>query len=224
MRMKKYRDREQCFVLEGEKMVLEVLRERPQDILCICAEKDPPPFDGDVFLTDAGTMKELSSLTTPNKYLAVVRMPTFEETMDHFVLALDGIQDPGNMGTILRTAEWFGVNRVVCSNETVDIYNQKVIQASMGSVLRMPVTYVDLPHYLSNSPLPVYGALLEGKSMHEYALHHKGILVMGNEGSGITPETIACIENRIFIPGFGKAESLNVAVATGILLAAFARS
>lgn len=219
--MKKHRDREQYFVLEGEKMVLEVLSERPEDVVCLCAEKDPPSFGGEMYEVSHSVMKEISSLTTPHKYLAVVRMPRFAAHTDTFVLAVDGVQDPGNMGTLLRTADWFGVDRIVCSRETVDIYNQKVIQASMGSMFRVPVTYTDLSEYLEKTSLPVYGALLEGASIYQTSLSPHGVLVMGNEGSGISEAVLQHIDHALHIPGHGGAESLNVAVATGILLSAF---
>ncbi len=223
LRLKKNRDREQCFVLEGEKMVLEVLSEQPENVLCLCVERDPPEFAGEMYTVSHQIMKEISSFVTPHKYLAVVRMPQFEEKNDNLVLVVDSVQDPGNMGTILRTADWFGVDRVVCSRETVDVFNPKVIQSTMGSVFRVPVEYTDLAHYLAGSTLPVYGALLEGASMYEYHFKGRGILVVGNEGKGIDPGLHQYINHPVHIPGKGGAESLNVAVATGILLSAFCK-
>ena len=168
---------------------------------------------------------QISSLKTPNKALAILRKPkTSAPTLTSgLILVLDGVQDPGNMGTILRTADWFGVKTIVCSEDTADIFNPKVIQASMGSVLHMNVVYTTLETFLSTCDLPIYGALLEGENVYRTSLKKTGVLVMGNEGKGIRPSVRAFINTPIHIPGFGKAESLNVAVATGVLLSEFVR-
>lgn len=219
--MKKYRDREGCFVLEGEKMVLEVLHERPQEILCLCTTKEHTSFEGEQYVVSEAEMKAISEMTTPTSHLAILRRPEFPHSKARFILAIDGVQDPGNMGTLIRTADWFGVDRIVCSKETVDLFNPKVIQSTMGSIFRVPVEYTDLAAYFSAQKLPVYGALLDGQELKKYVLQAEGILLVGNEGKGIREELLPHITHPVKIPGFGQAESLNVAVATGILLAAF---
>ena len=201
-------------------MVREVLRERQEDILCICTTTPEPNFKGEKYLIDETQMKLITGLSTPSSHLAVVRMPKFTKKEDQFVLVVDGVQDPGNMGTLIRTADWFGVHRIVCSIETVDLYNPKVVQSTMGSIFRVPVVYTDLGEYLSQSKLPKYGALMEGKSLQEYRFEGTGILVVGNEGNGVSAEIVDKIDHPVHIPGKGGAESLNVAVAAGILMAA----
>ncbi|MDX2362704.1 MAG: RNA methyltransferase [Crocinitomicaceae bacterium] len=222
--MKKNRDLENLFVVEGEKMVRELMVDWPDLIQCICTVEPTVDWQGEVYHTDERTLKEISQLNTPNKLLAVVKKPSLIAEKEEFILALDGVQDPGNMGTILRTADWFNVDKIVCSMTTVDIFNTKVIQSSMGSLFRIPVEYVDLNEYLSSTKLPVYGALLEGDNVYHQTLSANGIVVMGNEGNGISDEIKPLIQYPICIPRFGGAESLNVSVATGILLNEFKRT
>lgn len=168
-------------------------------------------------------MRELSMLHSASNILAIVKKPIHETSDSKFILAIDGVQDPGNFGTIIRTADWFGVDKIVCSKETVDVFNSKVIQSSMGSLFRIPIVYTNLATYLQESTLPIYGALLEGKNMYESKLTSKSITLMGNEGNGISEELRTFITDPILIPGKGKAESLNVAVATGVILAEIAK-
>jgi TrmH family RNA methyltransferase len=138
---------------------------------------------------------------------------------------LDGIQDPGNMGTIIRTADWFGIQQIICSNDTVELYNPKVIQSTMGSFTRVKVWYKNLKEIFANNDadVPVYGALLQGKSIYDIPEISEGILLMGNEGNGIRPENLSFITQPITIPKQGGAESLNVGVATGIIVAQLTR-
>ncbi len=223
LRLKKNRDKEQLFVVEGEKMVQEVLSNWAASVECFCTTEELSNAGFESFHVDERTLKEISALTTPNKYLAVVRKPEFTESSHTFILAIDGIQDPGNMGTILRTADWFKVDKIICSMETVDIFNPKVVQSSMGSIFRIPVEYCDLRTYLAETDLPVYGALLEGENVYSMNLERKGILVMGNEGKGISEEIKSRVQQPVHIPRLGEAESLNVSIATGILLSEFSR-
>ena len=137
------------------------------------------------------------------------------------ILMLDGIQDPGNLGTIIRTADWFGVREIICSKETVDCFNPKVIQSSMGSLFRIPIRYTLLSDVLAQTELPVYGALLDGKNMYEQSLNKKGIIVIGNEGKGISDALRPFISHPLFIPRYGEAESLNASIATAVILATF---
>jgi len=227
LHLKKNRDELGLFLVEGEKMVGEALSEYPEiiDYVYATAQFQLPTFSKEIELITEDELVQISSLKTPNKALAILRKPkTSAPTLTSgLILVLDGVQDPGNMGTILRTADWFGVKTIVCSEDTADIFNPKVIQASMGSVLRMNVVYTTLETFLSTCDLPIYGALLEGESVYRTSLKKTGVLVMGNEGKGIRPSIRAFINTPIHIPGFGKAESLNVAVATGVLLSEFAR-
>lgn len=221
---KKYRDSEGVFIVEGEKMVSELIEFWFDQIEFICTSDKKFEFKGQLLITDDKTIKEIGSLKTPNKFLAVVKKPQIKSDNAKFILALDGIQDPGNFGTIIRTADWFNVDLIVCSKETVDVYNPKVVQSTMGSIYRVPILYTDLNSYLSNTKLPIYGALLEGENVYQQQLSKEAILVMGNEGYGISDEIIKLIQQKIHIPRFGNAESLNVSIATGILLSEFKKT
>lgn len=226
LQQKKCRDEHHLFVVEGEKMVLELLNSIPDQIeYCVTTPEFEALKDFNVLFYQCNQedLKRCSSLKTPNKVLAVVRKLKFPEQNSSFILALDSVQDPGNMGTIMRLADWFGVEQIICSNTTVDCYNPKVIQASMGAFLRVKVEYVDLKQYLSTVDLPVYGALLEGENIYKQTLKPKGILLLGNEGNGISTEIQSFISHPVSIPRKGSAESLNVSIATGILLSEFFR-
>ena len=222
LRLKKNRDAERLFVVEGEKIISELIEEQPDSLEFICTTNVDFQFKR-VYLTDGRGMKEISSLKNPGNLLAVVRFPDKNVNKSDLIVALDGIQDPGNLGTIIRTAEWFGVSTIVCSKDTVDCFNSKVVQATMGSLFRMSIEYTDLKKYLSQTELPVYGALLDGVDMYSTPIEQKGVLVIGNEGKGISEEIKSCITKPIFIPKYGEAESLNAAMATGIILAEYKR-
>jgi len=222
LRLKKNRDTERLFVVEGEKIIQELIREQPHSLEFVCTTTSDFAFDRS-YLTDDRGMKEISSLKNPGNVLAVVRFPQKNASTSDFIVALDGIQDPGNLGTIIRTADWFGISTIICSKDTVDCYNSKVVQATMGSIFRMSIEYVDLREYLSETELPVYGALLDGVDMYESPLEKKGILIIGNEGKGISDEIKSLVSHPIFIPKYGEAESLNAAMATGIILAEYKR-
>jgi RNA methyltransferase, TrmH family len=222
LRLKKNRDAERLFIVEGEKIIDELIATLPEAIEFICTTKPTFSFDH-CFHIDARGMKEISQLTTPGEVLAVVRFVTPSDLQNDLILVLDGIQDPGNLGTIIRTADWFGVSKIVCSNDTVDCYNPKVVQATMGSLFRMSIEYTDLSAYLSKTDLPIYGALLDGVDMYAAPLEKKAVLVIGNEGKGISDEVKPWVTMPIFIPKYGQAESLNAAMATGIILAEYRR-
>ena len=222
LRLKKNRETERLFVVEGEKIITELINEQPDLLEFICTTDDSFHFDR-CYHTDERGMKEISSLKTPASLIAIVRFPNKNVHQSDLIVALDGIQDPGNMGTIIRTAEWFGVKKIICSQDTVDCYNPKVVQATMGSLFRVSIEYLNLKEYLSVSDLPVYGALLDGVDMYSSPMERKGILVIGNEGKGLSEETKACVTHPIFIPKYGEAESLNAAMATGIILAEYRR-
>ncbi len=227
LQQKKCRDEHNLFVVEGEKMVEEVLMSAPSQVeFCVSTADFNSEHTTDVewYQCDEETLKRCSSLKTPNKVIAVVRKMVFPETHTSFVLALDAVQDPGNMGTIMRLADWFGVEKIICSRTTVDVYNPKVIQASMGAFLRIQVDYTDLKSYFQETRLPVFGALLEGENIYKTVVQPAGILLMGNEGNGISEELKQFITHPISIPRRGGAESLNVSIATGILLSEFFRN
>lgn len=228
LQQKKFRDQHGLFVIEGVKMVEEALRSVPELIeYCISTPnyKLPASFSTiEQFQCDERTLNQCSSLQTPNKVLLVLKKMTLKAPDSNLTVVIDGIQDPGNFGTIMRLADWFGISRLVCSTKTVDVYNPKVVQATMGAILRIDVEYCDLPNYLKNQQIPIYGALMEGENIYSTSLSQKAILVMGNEGAGISKEVLPFISNPITIPRFGVAESLNVAVATGILLSEFKRT
>lgn len=170
-------------------------------------------------------MKSISALSTPSNFLAVAKQKKQQADLSksNFVLVLDNVKDPGNLGTIIRTADWFGIHAIVCSNECVDVYNPKVVQATMGSIFRANVTYVNLLEFFQqNNAIPVYGAMLEGENIYEKPIQDKkAFLLMGSESFGISKELTPFITNKVMIPKFGGAESLNVAVATGILCSAY---
>lgn len=224
LQQKKHRDLEGLFIVEGDKMVHELIHYWSDQIICVCTTEESFQFDGDVYLTDDKTIKSIGSLSTPNRYLAVVKKPIYSPSNAGLILALDSIQDPGNLGTIIRTADWFNVDLIVCSKGTVDVFNSKVVQSSMGSIFRVPIVYDDLLQFLNETNLPVYGALLEGEAVYDKKLESPAILIMGNEGSGISDEIKAQVEHKIHIPRFGGAESLNVSIATGILLSEFKKT
>lgn len=166
-------------------------------------------------------LQKISALKNPADAIAAVKIPQWAGLSDNdlknkFTLVLDGVQDPGNMGTIIRTADWFGITNIVCSEDSVDVYNPKVVQATMGSLSRMNIDYTDLREFLRSVNLPVYGALLNGESIYKTAFKNEGLIVMGNEGNGIRPEIERLITKAVTIPRKGGAESLNVAIATAI--------
>lgn len=225
LQLKKNRDAAGLFVVEGEKMVLEVLQEPfAESVVEVVSLKEhtnliPKSQQGITKTASVQEMEQISALRTPNKLLAVVRIPKLSEPQAVRTIVLDGVQDPGNMGTILRLADWFGISQLVCSLDTVDCFNSKVVQASMGAIFRIKVHYVELPTYLKHVNQPIFGALLEGKPYRTVEYPENAILIMGNEGKGIRPENIPLIQTAVTIPKFGEAESLNVAAATAILLA-----
>ena len=173
-------------------------------------------------------LKKISALTTPNSCLAVFKMPVENQIINSgLILALDDIRDPGNLGTIMRLCDWFGIKQIVCSKETVDIYNPKVVQATMGSIARVNVNYVDLKTFIRQTKLPVFGTFMDGDNIYQSDLPQNGIIIMGNEANGISAEIEKTVTSRLTIPRFGelqKTESLNVATATAIILSEFKRN
>jgi RNA methyltransferase, TrmH family len=172
-------------------------------------------------------LKKISALATPNNCLAVFKIPASKEILDTgLILALDAIQDPGNLGTIIRLCDWFGISQLLCSHETVDVYNPKVVQSTMGSIARVAVSYINLEDFLVKTKLPIFGTFMDGATIYKQKLPSEGIIIMGNEGKGISENIEKLIKNRLSIPRFGnlqQTESLNVATATAIVLSEFRR-
>ena len=226
---KKFRSREGLFLIEGKKGIFELLQSNLV-LHALFTTKDV--FDAPKALTNIiseAELKKISNLSTPQTALAVFKIPEYSlPQAEALQVALDEIQDPGNLGTIIRMCDWFGVEHLLCSQGTVDCYNPKVVQASMGSIARVNVHYVDLPEYLLEvrKKLPVYGAFLEGKNIYKEDLSANGIIVMGNEANGISSEVEKFVTQKLKIPQFGNiqnTESLNVATATAIFLSEFSR-
>lgn len=234
---KKYRTEHGTFVAEGYKMVTELLQSFVCDVLLVTDEfytttKADLSKVGELIVVTDDELRKASFLNTPQQTLGVFRQPEYGvETINlqsNLVLALDGIQDPGNFGTIVRLADWYGIEHVVCSKDTVDVYNPKAVQATMGALCRVKIHYVDLYSFIkNNSDVPVYGTLLDGECMYEHKLSNNGIIVMGNEGNGIRSEIESLISNKLYIPNYPSeretSESLNVAIATAIICAEFRR-
>ncbi|MDT7832514.1 RNA methyltransferase [Flavobacteriaceae bacterium S356] len=226
LRQKKYRQKHKMFVVEGVKVVQEFLQSSFQLHLLFTTDTSYEDHANVVPISEV-ELKKISHLITPNKVLAVFMIPEAHESKSSgLILALDAINDPGNLGTIIRLCDWFGVTQIICSNDTVDCYNSKVVQASMGSLTRISMNYVDLDVFLKETNLPIFIADMEGENVYTSKLPKTGILVMGNEANGISEE-IRNVSNHILtIPRFGdvqQTESLNVATATAILLSEFRR-
>ena len=224
--LRKYRNTYKCFNVEGDKMVQDALMHHPNQlkyIFHVSPEIIPYaiPDSCEVFKIKREDLRRISKMKTPHNSLAVINYLNFSEKSSDLVLACDFIQDPGNFGTIIRTADWFGVKTIWASKNTVDKYNFKVIQASMGSIYRVNVKYLDLKEVLLDTKKRVYGTTLNGKVIQNSVLQPNSVIVMGNEGAGISEEVLKCLDEELLIPGKGFAESLNVGVATGILLSFF---
>ncbi|TDH24199.1 RNA methyltransferase [Segetibacter sp. 3557_3] len=221
---KKQRDQEGLFIAEGPKLVAELLSSNMEVVgLYGTAEffGQHPAIDVKTTIISTDELSRISNLQTPNQVLAIVkqRQHLTEPTLTgRLTLVLDAIQDPGNLGTIIRIADWFGITQVVAGLETADIYNPKVVQASMGSICRVGVWYEDLLQWLPSVKVPVYGALLDGESIYGLTRATEGVLLIGNEGKGIHEALKPFINRPVTIPRFGGAESLNAAVATGIIV------
>ena len=226
LQQKKYRYANKLFFAEGVKGIQELL-DSNFELEQLYTTKDDFIKVGKELKTiiSDDELKKMSALTTSNSCLAVFKIPAEKPILETgLILALDSIRDPGNLGTIIRLCDWFGVNQLVCSNETVDVYNPKVVQATMGSIARVNVSYVDLKAFLVLTKLPIYGTFMNGENIYKSKLRQKGIIIMGNEANGISSEIEELIQNRLTIPRFGdaqKAESLNVATATAIVLSEF---
>jgi TrmH family RNA methyltransferase len=227
LEQKKIRQQEGLFVIEGEKMINEAIAWIPNYIDSIYYTEEfelkNKPKNAIIEEVNENELKNISSLKTPNKALALCKFIPSSSTFSNYILALDGIQDPGNLGTILRMADWFGISHVICSKDTVDCYNPKVLQATMGAIFRVSVSYVSLEEFFAQKLKPVYGALLEGDNLFTTKFEKEGIILLGNEGNGIRENILNSINHPITIPRFGQAESLNVASAGSIILGSLFR-
>ncbi|THU38071.1 RNA methyltransferase [Niastella caeni] len=223
---KKLRDSEGVFVAEGPKLINELLSARLplQQLYAVKEWIDGQDKNIATTVTEvsASELERISLLQTPNQVLGIFKKPAFTASKPErntLSLMLDTIQDPGNMGTIIRCADWFGISQVFCSADCADAYNPKVVQASMGSIARVQVQYGSLTGWLKQAPgLPTYAAVLNGTDLRSLPPVKEGIIIIGNESKGISEDLLALSSNRITIPRLGKAESLNAAVATGIIL------
>ena len=228
LQQKKYRFAHQLFFAEGIKVIQELIESNFELVHLYTTQNDFEQVSTDKrTLIAESDLKKITALATPNSCLAVFKIPAEKKIGESgLILALDSIRDPGNLGTILRLCDWFGIDQLICSKETVDIYNPKVVQATMGSIARVNVNYVDLENFVSQAKLPVFGTFMDGNNIYKTNLPQEGIIIMGNEANGISPELEKLIKNRLTIPRFGtlqKTESLNVATATAIILSEFRR-
>jgi TrmH family RNA methyltransferase len=235
LEMKKYRDRYRLFVAEGSKSVGELIR--AFECEWMLAETSWMATQGnlparELLAAEGDDIRKVTLLKSPPQVLAVFRRPAADlaeaDPAQQLILALDGVQDPGNLGTVIRLADWFGIEHVVCSPDTADAFAPKTVQAAMGALARVKVHCADLETFLKEHRTALrYGAFLEGDSLYEKRLSANGILVMGNEGNGIRPGVEALLDQRLYIPPFPASrtgsESLNVAVATAIVCAEFRR-
>lgn len=229
LQQKKFRQLHGLFFVEGAKGISELLASEIELYHLYQTQELFPQVSesAKTRITDA-ELKKISALSTPNNCLAVFRIPASDPIVEQgLIVALDDIRDPGNLGTIIRLCDWFGVTQVVCSLETVDLYNPKVVQATMGSIIRVAVHYLDLCSFLERTSLPVFGTFMDGENIYGQKMPDQGVVVMGNEANGISPDVEKYVNSRIAIPRFGteqQTESLNVATATAIVLSEFRRN
>lgn len=233
LQQKKYRNQHNIFVVEGIKSVLEFVDSRynvQKIFTTMHADAKlgelPQIIKKEVITEDE--FNKISNLKNPQGALALVEIPKvkefdYNELKGKHSIVLDDIQDPGNLGTIIRTAEWFGIKHIICSLGTVDAYNPKVVQATMGSLSRVQIDYLDIENLIENTLLPTFGALLDGESVYQTNFTSEGLIIMGNEGNGIRENLLPKITKAVTIPRIGEAESLNVAVAATIFCSEVAR-
>ncbi|RBN49198.1 TrmH family RNA methyltransferase [Flavobacterium psychrolimnae] len=228
LQQKKYRIANKLFFAEGVKGIQELLDSDFELDHLYTTQNDFDEVSKDKkTIISENDLKKITALATPNSCLAVFKMPTEKPVLETgLIVALDSIRDPGNLGTILRLCDWFGIQQVLCSKETVDVYNPKVVQATMGSIARVNINYIDLNAFLATTKLPIFGTFMDGSNIYKSELPKQGIIIMGNEANGISTELEKLVTCRLTIPRFGnlqKTESLNVATATAIVLSEFRR-
>lgn len=229
LQQKKYRIEHQLFIVEGKKSILEFFTSGFELDMLFATESFSEDFPtGKTTFINKNELKKISSLKNPDEGLAIFKIPSEKPIQTSgLIVALDNVCDPGNLGTIIRLCDWFGITQLICNSQTVDCYNPKVVQSSMGSLTRVQIRYTDLTSYLAQCELPVYATAMNGNSVYKTKTEQNAILVMGNEANGISDEVMALCTEKIAIPRFGKlqqTESLNVAMATSILLSEFKRN
>lgn len=236
LELKKIRNKEGKFVAEGHKVVDDLLVLQPADLIVAIGEwlkGKHFPAQTEVIEVTEEELKKVSFLQHPQQVLAVFKQATsgdYSINTNELNLALEGVQDPGNLGTIIRIADWFGITHIYCSQDTADVYNPKVVQATMGSIARVKVEYGNLLGLVESLPddVPVYGTLLDGDNIYQQTLENRGLIVMGNEGKGISPALAKKVNHKLLIPNFPEgratADSLNVAIATAITCSEFRRN
>ena len=220
LHQKRERWTQKKFIAEGVKIVKE-LQSSGFDFQAFGTEE----IEGisDLELVSTKDLERMSGLSSPNKVLAVCEFPEWQLDTSKTSIVIDGANDPGNLGTIIRTADWFGIDQIICSKNSVDCFNSKVIMATMGAITRVKIFYLDLEEFLNNSELPSYGAFLEGKSIRETDFPSNCNLVFGSESHGIGESLKPLIQNHITIPKIGKSESLNLAISVGIITSQIAK-
>ena len=233
LKQKKFRKEYQLFVVEGKKGVEEAIKSKLKIEAILSSDKNFSLNQPKAEIVSQKDISTISSLKNAPDTLCIVHYPKYQKLdvnslKDELILILDDLQDPGNLGTIIRIADWYGIKNIICSNETVDQYNSKTIQATMGSYARINLHYTDLeeflPEYKNTCQLPVYATLLEGENIYNAELSKNGAIIIGNEGNGISSSIKKISTNRITIPKFGKAESLNAGIATAIVCSEFRRT
>ena len=229
LQQKKYRQIHQLFIAEGVKVIQELLNANFElDHLYETTTVFENLIPEKKTLISESDLKKISCLSTPNNCLALFQIPNKKRSVENgLIVVLDDIRDPGNLGTIIRLCDWFGIEQLVCSEQTVDVYNPKVVQATMGSISRVSLSYLDLEKYLAKSKLPIFGTFMDGKNVYHEDLPKEGILVLGNEANGISDKLEKLVTTKLAIPRFGnlqQTESLNVATATAIFLSEFRRN
>lgn len=227
LKRKKKRLSEQLFIAEGEKVVGEFLAADFELFELFATTEYRCPENVEFQEVSEKELKAISSFATPNKVLAVFKIPEQKPVVRvGLALALDGVNDPGNLGTIIRLCDWFDITQLICSTDTVDCFNPKTVQASMGSLSRTKINYLDLKEHLMSEDRPIYGTFMNGKNLYQSDLNKEAVLVLGNEANGISEEIGSLVNEKVSIPQFGKiqsTESLNVAMATAIFLSEFRR-
>jgi TrmH family RNA methyltransferase len=227
LRRKKIRKTKGLFLAEGKKLVLDLLNSDIQVDMIYGLSGFECPEPCNVQQISERELRSISSLTAPNEVLAIFKIPETKPVLKKgLAVALDDVNDPGNLGTIIRLCDWFDIPQILCSQNTVDCYNPKVVQSSMGSLARVQINYLDLADHLKNEKRTIYGTFMEGESLYKTSFEEDGILVMGNEANGISDEIRPLLDKELSIPQFGtqqKTESLNVAMATAIFLSEMRR-
>lgn len=217
LKRKSKRKENGLFVVEGVKIVRELIDSDYQIEQIFTLKEELENFPQAIEIS-AKELERITHLSSPNKVLALVKIPELSLSINQSetILVVDGVNDPGNLGTIIRTADWYGINQIICSLNSVDCYNSKVIMSTMGSIFRTQITYTNLSTFLATTQLPIYGALLEGESIYKTVFSNPSIIVMGSESHGISQELLPLITYPVTIPGAGKTESLNLGVSTGV--------